>query len=351
MRQRNRNSFYIAMIAGVIFLFGAGCFFESIAWARAGGGGSSGSRGGRSYSAPSRPSTPSPGSPSSGFGGSGLGSSRGVNTPSSSGGWFSRSPFLQGMAGGLAGGFLGNMLFGGRGYAGGGYGGGGVGGGGGIGLMDIIILAIVGFFLYRWWNRRKRMQMADAAYNTPMDSYRMDEPAGYASQYGSPQHDALPVYDEVQTGFQQIRQADPSFSEEAFKELAQDLFFRIQAGWMNRSLEGIENLFTPEMARFFTDEFGAMKQKGTINRLENIAVRKVEPSEAWQEAGKEYITVLFTANLLDYTVDDKTGNVVSGDKLNPVKFEEFWTFTRDAGSRQWRLSAINQPGQQLPRYN
>jgi predicted lipid-binding transport protein (Tim44 family) len=52
--------------------------------------------------------------------------------------------------------------------------------------------------------------------------------------------------------------------------------------------------------------------------------------------------VLFTANLLDYTVDDKTGQVVAGDRNVPVKFEEFWTFCRLSGSPQWALAGINQ---------
>jgi predicted lipid-binding transport protein (Tim44 family) len=139
-----------------------------------------------------------------------------------------------------------------------------------------------------------------------------------------------------------MEQSDPSFSEEALKETFQDLFFRVQVAWMNRSIEGGQDIVTDEMAEFFRTEFDAMKSKGRINRLENIAIRKVEPSEVWQEAGKEYVTVLFTANLLDYTLDEKTGQVVGGDKLNPVKFQEFWTFSRDIGSSQWKLSALNQ---------
>jgi len=99
---------------------------------------------------------------------------------------------------------------------------------------------------------------------------------------------------------------------------------------------------TDEMAKYMAGEFASMKQKGQINRLENIAVRKVEIAEAWQESGKEYISVLFTANLLDYTVDEKSGEVVTGDRRNPVKFEEFWTFCRPIGERNWALSAIQQ---------
>jgi predicted lipid-binding transport protein (Tim44 family) len=48
------------------------------------------------------------------------------------------------------------------------------------------------------------------------------------------------------------------------------------------------------------------------------------------------------ANLLDYNVDETTGQVVEGSKTDPVKFEEYWTFTRSVGDNAWKLSAINQ---------
>jgi len=79
-----------------------------------------------------------------------------------------------------------------------------------------------------------------------------------------------------------------------------------------------------------------------MNRLENIAVRSVDLVETWQESGRDYITVRFYANLLDYAVDETTGQIVSGSKTEPVKFEEYWTFTRPVGNNSWRLSAINQ---------
>jgi len=41
-------------------------------------------------------------------------------------------------------------------------------------------------------------------------------------------------------------------------------------------------------------------------------------------------------------VDEATGQVVSGSKTEPVKFEEYWTFTRPVGNNPWKLSAINQ---------
>jgi predicted lipid-binding transport protein (Tim44 family) len=252
------------------------------------------------------------------------------------------------MAGGLAGGLLGSMLFGGSGHAspmGG-------GGGGGIGLFDIIILGLLAYFGFKFY-RRWQQQRATTSFYGDAAPPRAEIPYGatQADPYpGRPQELSGGYDNDLERGLDQIRRMDPSFNEEAFKELVQDLFFRIQAGWMNRSLEGIEGMFTAEMAEYFQREFAKMKQQGRINRLENIAVRKVEISEAWQETGKDYVTVLFTANLLDFTVDDKTGQVVAGDKLNPSKFQEFWTFCRDVGQSQWQLSAINQPGEPATRH-
>jgi predicted lipid-binding transport protein (Tim44 family) len=67
----------------------------------------------------------------------------------------------------------------------------------------------------------------------------------------------------------------------------------------------------------------------------------VEPIEAWQEAGQDFITLKIEASLLDYYVDE-SGRLISGSDTEPVKFQEYWTFTRPVGPNPWRLSAISQ---------
>jgi predicted lipid-binding transport protein (Tim44 family) len=46
------------------------------------------------------------------------------------------------------------------------------------------------------------------------------------------------------------------------------------------------------------------------------------------------------ANLLDYTVDAKSGAVLSGSDSEAVEFEEFWTFSRPVGPNAWKLTAV-----------
>jgi len=297
--------------------------------ARVGGGGSMGSRGSRSYSrpvappsqmAPSRPSTPYQPSPSAPY----QQPSRGLF-----GGGFGGS-FLGSMAGGM----LGGMLFRSMGF-GGGYGG-GYGGGGGIGIFEILLLAGIGYLIYRFV-KRSRADEGSYGQQGPGKVIQIND---YQNQ--NPGLSYAPERNELEEGLSYIRQMDPSFDERRFNDNVMDMFFKIQGAFMNRDLSSASGVLSEEMRGLLQRDVDTLLRDKKINRLENIAVRSVEISEAWQESGKDFITALVYANLLDYTTDDTTGAVLSGSKTEPVKFEEYWTFTRPVGNNQWRLCAINQ---------
>lgn len=305
------------IIFSIFFLLTA---LEFDAWARVGGGRSFGSRGSRSYSTPR--SNPSP-----------YQGSRQSNSPTSpSSSPFGGSNFMRGMAGGLLGGMLGGMLFRGMGFAGapGGF-------GGGIGIFDIILIGGILYGIYWFIKRRRNESPAGAAWQGQGASLRTGEPAGITGPYGM--HDAE---NDAGAGLRHIRQMDPGFNEKGFADACTDTFFRIQGAWANRDMSGVRVLLTEEMAGTLQHDADQLKAEKKINRLDNIAVRSVEIAEAWQEEGADFITVKFLANLLDYTTNEQTGEVLSGSRTEPVKFEEYWTFTRPVGSQGWKLSAIHQ---------
>ncbi len=236
-----------------------------------------------------------------------------------------------GMLGGIAGGMLGGMLFRSLGM-GGGWGG---AGGGGFGIFEILLIGGIIYLVYRFIkNRRESTQASENVYS--MDNYR--EPSMQQSAAQAP----LSPAEDMATGISHIRQFDPSFEEQLFCDQVLDLFFKIQSAWMNRDLLPAGALLTPEIRRTLQDDIDRLLKEKRVNRLENIAVRNVEIVEAWQESGQDYITTLIYANLLDYTTDDSTGQVVEGSKTEPIKFEEYWTVTRPVGNNQWQLSAIGQ---------
>ena len=298
---------------------------EIDAWARAGGGSSMGSRGSRSYTAPRSTPAPTPSSPSQG--------SKQLNTPPApASSPFGGGGFLRGMAGGLIGGMLGGMLFRSLGFAGGSGG----GFGGGIGIMEIILIGALLYGIY-WFIKRRRSQAPAGV------SYR-NSSAIDGGQTAAPMTAYEPETREsdVETGLRHIRQMDPRFDERDFTDGCMDRFFKIQGAWANRDMSGIRNLLTDEMYKSLQEEADQLRAKQRINRLDNIAVRSVEITEIWQEGGVDFITAKIYANLLDYTTDERTGEVVAGSRTEPVKFQEYWTFTRPVGDHPWKLSAIHQ---------
>lgn len=229
------------------------------------------------------------------------------------------SPFWKSLGAGVAGGMLGSLLM--RSLGGANYGSNyagpvapGMGSGGiGIGILEILLLAGILFLLYRYLMNRKKPSL-QSAYN--LDEENRNDDSGYTYQ-------------------------SPSLNPEQ----ALDLFFHIQGAWGNRDLQPIQDLLEKDARDFLDQEILQLKKAGQINRLENIAVRSADIVESWKEPDKAYATVKYTANLLDFTVDENTKQVVSGSKTTPVKFEEYWTFARGDNSSHWKLSAIQQNDQ------
>jgi predicted lipid-binding transport protein (Tim44 family) len=235
---------------------------------------------------------------------------------------------MGGLAGLALGGLLGSMLF-------------GHGMGGGIGMLEILLIAGGAFLLFRMMRSRQ---------STPQPSYGQAGGGTWQSQpqpqpYQAPAAQAQPVEigpSDLDRGIANVRQMDAGFDPARFSDTASDIFFKVQAAWMNRDMREATAVVTPEMSDILQKDCDRLRGQGRVNRLENIAVRSVDVTEAWQESGQDYVTVHFLANLLDYTVDERSGQVVEGNRSEPVKFEEFWTFVRPVGPNPWRLTAIQQ---------
>jgi predicted lipid-binding transport protein (Tim44 family) len=235
---------------------------------------------------------------------------------------------MGGLAGLALGGLLGSMLF-------------GHGMGGGIGMLEILLIAGGAFLLFRMM--RNRQAASQPSYGQAGGGTWQSQPQ--PQPYQAPVAQAQPVEigpSDLDRGIANIRQMDAGFDPARFSDIASDIFFKVQAGWMNRDMREAAAVVTPEMSDILQKDCDRLRGQGRVNRLENIAVRSVDVTEAWQESGQDFVTVHFLANLLDYTVDERSGQVVEGNRSEPVKFEEFWTFVRPVGPNTWRLTAIQQ---------
>lgn len=139
---------------------------------------------------------------------------------------------------------------------------------------------------------------------------------------------------------------DEGFSEAEMKEKLSNLYVRMQQCWQNKNIE--------ELRPFFTDSFYSqmeMQLKGIIdakqtNHIERIAVLSVELEGFTQSETEDKIYVEIKTRIIDYTLDDKTGNVVSGSKTAEKFMTYEWELTRPTGKKTVRseeTKAVNCP--------
>jgi predicted lipid-binding transport protein (Tim44 family) len=307
----------ILMAVGVFALIGLSQIaLETPVEARAGGGGTGGFRGSRTYRAPSRPAQPPSSQPR-----------REATPPSQQPTPFAPQSggFMRGLGTAILGGFLGSMLFSGLANAGiGGF------GGSGIGLVEILLFGGLAYFIFR-----KFRGPALATGYGPMQYQN----GGYDAPNTAPVSES-PGSDEVD--FRSLAMMDRSFQPDQFLKSAQALFFKIQGAWNKQDTTALRSLCGSELLQTWEQELTNLRARRQKNVMDNIALRSSEITEAWTESGQDYITVRLQANLLDYTVDERTGSVVSGSNSEPVEFEEYWTFGRPVGPNPWKLSAVQQ---------
>lgn len=242
--------------------------------------------------------------------------------------------FSRGLMGGLLGGALGGLLFGSMFGA----------GGSGMGILPILLLAGGAYFLFKRFSGANRGGPGYQSHGGQAGSSYSQPGAG--SPFGGGAQPPPPPTPDIggnllEEGFAQIRATDRDFDPAYFTEIASDVFFQVQAGWMRRDLDSYRHLLGDQLAQEYEGHFEKMRAKGIINKLESIAIRSVEITQAGSDGNEDFVTVLFTANLLDYNVDDKTGDLVDGSMTTPVKFKEEWTWARPVGTQEWRLEGIH----------
>ncbi len=341
-------------ITALFLAFGfASVFPDSADAKRMGGGSSMGSRGSKSFAAPQQPAQRSSYNQAS--------APQSPGSPARAGGMFGGmgSGLLGGLGGLVLGGMLGSMLFGGSGAG---------MGGGGIGLMEIILLGGILWFGYRWFKRQRSMAPAGGSEAGPpllqggaitlpnpnvggSNHLRTGGDQGLPGSFDMGANNRMGMnteVDEVSKGLDHIVSMDPNFNEEQFLNGAKRAFQQMQASWCDGNVFNLRPLLHASMLERILADMKEKETKKQKDHIEDIQFLGAEISEAWQESGEDWITVRFQVSMLEYATDEH-GMVVEGSRTLPERVEEYWTFTRQVGSRDpnWLLAAIQQPGQSL----
>ena len=221
-----------------------------------------------------------------------------------------RPGFMGGLFAGLLGaGLIGLLL-----------GGGLTGGLGGLasflGLaLQIGIVVLIGWLLFRWWQSRQQPA-------TAMGPSMRDMPDQRPSHISLRRNRRRPRWRTwwrpgLNPGSYGAANARPSNPDEigttpadfdAFERLLGD----VQTAYGAEDIGKLRNLVTPELLSYYLEDFNANASRGVINRLTDIKLLQGDPAEAWREGDTEYCTVAVRYSLKDEIVDRASGRVVVG---------------------------------------
>lgn len=316
---------------------GSGGGFSS--GSRSGGSGSMGSRGSRTYqqngakpieqSTQAKPATPPPQTATP--------PSTAQSMPASPASWWQRNPVMTGLLSGIAGSWIGHMIFGATDSSArsteaaeqSGEAGQAAGASGPNGMLLLLLMLMGGGVLYYLVKGRRRTAPAFSGLA------RGSAVSGSLLDSSSTVSLAADQADQVDVDVTRVDKA-------AFQQSLID----IQTAWGRQDLAALRRLVTPEMLDYFSTALAEQASQDIVNHVEDVVLLDAEVRESWTEGTTDYATALLHWRARDYTVSltkqrGESGYLIEGSDDEPSETTEVWTFMRHRNGR-WLLSAIQQ---------
>ena len=126
---------------------------------------------------------------------------------------------------------------------------------------------------------------------------------------------------------------DEKFDANALTAKLSNLYVQMQDGWQKKDISSIRPYCTDAFFTQMDNQLQRKKQQGQTNYIERIAVLSVDFRGWCQEGGNDVLVARLNTRIVDYTLDDKTGALVSGsrDKEKFMTYE--WDLVRPTGMK------------------
>ena len=115
---------------------------------------------------------------------------------------------------------------------------------------------------------------------------------------------------------------DPEFDEAKVKSLMANLYVQMQDAWHSKDISSLRPYMTDEFYNQMNRQLDALRLTGRTDYTENIAVLTVDVKGWRQSSGMDYIIVGLTSRITSYVLNDRTGELISGD-MTHEKFMEY----------------------------
>lgn len=128
-----------------------------------------------------------------------------------------------------------------------------------------------------------------------------------------------------------LRLIDPQFSEDAMKEKISNLYVQMQQCWQNKDLSPLESSMTGAFYSQSARQLEPYIKNQQTNRIERIAVLGVDLLGYTADQVNTTLTARVHARIVDYTVDDRTGQTIRGSRTKERFMVYEWSLIRKNG--------------------
>ncbi|MBH0178918.1 MAG: TIM44-like domain-containing protein [Nitrospira sp.] len=250
------------------------------------------------------------------------------SAPSSQPSFLQRNPLLTGIAAGLAGSWIGHMIFGATDSSAKTLDGESAPApaSNSIGLMLLLMMLGAGaFYLFKKTRRTPAPVLSGISRSTAVKGSLLD--TSYSDTVLRPAADTFAVTTADKAAFQQV-------------------LTDVQSAWSAQDVAALRRAVTPEMLSYFSTALAEDSSSGIQNHMEAVELLQAEVLEAWSEDNTDYATAALRWSARDYTVSTTIlrgapGHLIEGSEETSSESREVWTFMRVRDGR-WLLSAIQQ---------
>ncbi len=192
------------------------------------------------------------------------------------------------------------------------------GGGGGMGSFAVVVLVIIVIAVIGSMRRRGGSRTGSRTVGSRTGAGRPVNPGA--------QRTTLPMT------VADLKARDPNFSEEAMEEKIGNLYIRMQECWQNKEWEEMRGSMTDALYNQMGRQLDTLVRNRQTNYVERIAVLGVDLTGFGQDEKNDILTALVRTRIVDYTVSDETGALVSGSKTAEKFLTYEWTLIRTKGA-------------------
>ena len=179
---------------------------------------------------------------------------------------------------------------------------GGSSGGGGIDLFEIVLILLIIIIVIRYLRSRKQ------------------EHSGAQVYQASEEEPGLPI--------ETLKQKDPNFNEQKLLEKVSNDYVRMQQCWQAKDWEPMRAVMTDQLYNQMLRQLDELKRNTVTNYVERIAVLNTRIMRYAVEGDNDVLVVRLQSRICDYTLDDETGNLVSGSRTRELFMTYDWKLIR-----------------------